>query len=163
MIIEPFMTGRMESEDGRVSRAMITIPVTVINESNRTITPEYFQLSILVDGKPVSFIQTQVPPGIEFESELQEIKMPSAHERDLTGRIGSLLPGQALTGLLMFSSDSVSWDTVQQQHKSKGLLLLISCVDIRGLFHSVALVDKPSNVPSASFKMGLTVAPKPKA
>lgn len=163
MMIEPFITGHMRSEDGRVSRAMVTIPVTVINESNRTITPEYFQLSILVDGKPVSFIQTRIPPGVEFASELQDIKIPSAHERDLTGHMGSLLPGQALTGLLMFSSDAVSWESLQQQEKSKGLPLLVSCVDIRGLFHSVALVDKPSNVPGASVKMGLTVAPKPQA
>lgn len=161
-LFDPLMTGELIDKSTNEHRAFMLMPVTVINEDTRTITPEYFQLAVGQATSTVRFVQTQIPAGVTWGSQTQNISIPHAADHDFTGRTQSLLPGEATTGFLMFSTPDMSLDALRRLQESDQLLqnMTMSCVDIRGAMHAVLLQRLPPNVPGPVAKLGVSVVPR---
>lgn len=158
MIWDPVVCGEMLINQKNFS--MLLMPVTILNESPNAITPEYFSLSANIEGTAIPFIQMAIPPNARFLSEQQTINIDNPHEWDLLRRIGSLLPGAAATGLLMFISESVSYRKVQGVIVQKNLEISVQCTDVRGFTHTVLPRRQPPGVPGAAFRVGMVVSPR---
>lgn len=160
MIWQPIICGEMTDQATQQHYSMLLIPVTILNESTKTITPEYFSLSSNIGGISIPFQQIPIPPNATFPSEQYMINISNPHEQDLLRRMGSLLPGAAETGLLMFVSNRISSREVNRVIAQGNLDMNIQCTDIRGIQHTVLPRRQPPNVPGAAFRTGISVSPR---
>lgn len=141
MIYESIVCGETVINNER-SFAHILIPVTILNETEKAI---------------VQFTQITIPPNSQFPSERHIININNPQQWDLLRRAGSLLPGAAVTGLLMFISDQIPFRTIQEEIMQENFEFKVQCTDVRGFTHSVLPRIQPPNVPGAAFRIGIRV------
>ena len=115
----------------------IVIPVWLTNESTLPITIDYFTLTARINGRQVIFHQIQIPRVDEWRSEVEDISLPRAQERDIWNYMDSLMPGQTITGYMMF----IAPNEHLYKEKSSDIDLQFTCTDIRGRSYRVATID----------------------
>ena len=152
------ITGQVKSPSGDL-RTMILLTGTASNEGNSVLSPAFFELECKADGRWHRFEKQLIPEDAQFTSDVQDIKIESAWQRDLQRFTGTIATGMPLNGHLMFVCSSVPLGKIRE---NRNLELRLFCRDIFGREHKTPIEVNLNTIDAVTThpKHGLTVTPK---
>ena len=107
-----FVTGEQLADGTR--RTMILLTLTIWNRGETPIAPAVFDLDVKMKGRWIRFDRSLIPDEAKFQGERQQILAPISPASDLQRFKGSITREQPAYGYLMFVTDRIARDQLQQ-------------------------------------------------
>ena len=160
IVLRNSIIGELQSKDGTEGPfAQIFLSLSIVNDKNKPLNPNIFDLQVWQKGKWISFERMLIPENIQFPSLSQEIIITEdITERDLQRFSGSISLGMPTTGFLMFRSKECSYKDLQS---SNNLPIKIICTDIFGKKYQqkITIINEPFSESGEFPQEGIIVKP----
>jgi hypothetical protein len=136
-----FVTGEQLADGTR--RTMILLTLTIWNRGETPIAPGVFDLDVKIKRRWIRFDRFLIPDEATFQGERQQIVAPISPASDLQRFKGSVTREQPAYGYLMFVTDRVARNQLQQVGH---IPIRITCKDASDRNHRFKLILRGERV-----------------
>lgn len=111
VILDSIVLGQA-SDDHGYNATSVLATCSIINISYKHVILSHLELDCVINGRSWQLDASRMPDSAEFTSERKDFRIENPQQHDLTRRVDSIAPGQAISGLILFLGSPDLYDVL---------------------------------------------------